>query len=140
MVYSAFLPIRLLNDYPYPLDPQLKEIPFQNETSSPSSSSSPPSSPSGNLPSFFTHVKTTRTLGKKPITQLAAISEFGILLALAEGRMSVYQLPNCQLITSVRNSKGASLFAYCMEYSKTSPGQGNSIVLYGIYIYWHFIK
>ncbi|CAH8514122.1 unnamed protein product [Heterobilharzia americana] len=155
MVYPAFLPIRLLSDYPYPLEcltcydnfllvgtkqglllvyeltpkitshheffipslsclnGHLKEIPFKEEISSDPISPSP-------LPSFFTHVKITRTLGRKPITQLAAIAEFNILLALAEGRMSVYQLPNCQLITTVPNSKGASLFAYCMEYSKMS--------------------
>ncbi|CAH8508674.1 unnamed protein product, partial [Schistosoma rodhaini] len=156
IMYSAFVPIRLLSDYPYPLEcltcydnfllvgtkqglllvyeltpkiashPEffipnlsclnnhLKEIPFKNEIQSDAASSPTP------LPTFFTHVKITRTLGKKPITQLTAIPEFNLLLALAEGRMSVYQLQNCQLITSVPNSKGAGLFTHYMQYSKVS--------------------
>ncbi|VDO72020.1 unnamed protein product [Schistosoma curassoni] len=169
-MYSAFVPIRLLSDYPYPLEcltcydnfllvgtkqglllvyeltpkiashPEffipnlsclnnhLKEIPFKNEIQSNAVSSSSP------LPTFFTHVKITRTLGKKPITQLTAISELNLLLALAEGRMSVYQLQNCQLITSVPNSKGSGLFTHCMQYSKVSTVSscnitGNSLSL-----------
>ncbi|CAH8526043.1 unnamed protein product [Schistosoma haematobium] len=169
-MYSAFVPIRLLSDYPYPLEcltcydnfllvgtkqglllvyeltpkiashPEffipnlsclnnhLKEIPFKNEIQSNAVSSSSP------LPTFFTHVKITRTLGKKPITQLTAIPELNLLLALAEGRMSVYQLQNCQLITSVPNSKGSGLFTHCMQYSKVSTVSscnitGNSLSL-----------
>ncbi|KAH8861922.1 Vam6/Vps39-like protein [Schistosoma japonicum] len=152
-MYSAFLPVRLLSDYPYPLEcltcydnfllvgtkqglllvyeltpkvtnhpeffiPNLnclsshpKVIPFTHEIISDTVSSPP-------IPAFFTHVKITRTLGKKPITQLTAIPEFDILLALADGRMSVYQLQNCQLITSVPNSKNAGLFTHCIEHSK----------------------
>ncbi|KAK4469869.1 hypothetical protein MN116_007377 [Schistosoma mekongi] len=152
-MFSAFLPVRLLSDYPYPLEcltcydnfllvgtkqglllvyeltpkatnhpeffiPNLnclsshsKVIPFTQEIASDTVSSSP-------IPAFFTHVKITRTLGKKPIIQLTAIPEFDILLALADGRMSVYQLQNCQLITSVPNSKNAGLFTHCIEHSK----------------------
>ncbi|TPP67793.1 Vam6/Vps39 protein [Fasciola gigantica] len=70
-------------------------------------------------PAFSNRVHTTRTLGKKPILQLAAIPELDMLLALAEGKMNVYQLQNYQLITMVPNSRGATVFAHCLSMYST---------------------
>ncbi|CAH8519299.1 unnamed protein product [Dicrocoelium dendriticum] len=69
-------------------------------------------------PIFSTRVHTTRTFGRKPILQLAAIPELDLLLALAEGQMNVYQLQNCQLIATVPTSKGATVFAYYYSLGK----------------------
>ncbi|CAH8497001.1 unnamed protein product [Heterobilharzia americana] len=128
MVYPAFLPIRLLSDYPYPLECLTcydNFLLFKLFKWSPERNSIQGGNFFGSYITFsasflFYTCENYSYSRQKPITQLAAIAEFNILLALAEGRMSVYQLPNCQLITTVPNSKGASLFAYCMEYSKMS--------------------
>ncbi|CAL8106488.1 unnamed protein product [Calicophoron daubneyi] len=175
-MHEAFLPIRLLRDYPYALEsltcydnfllvgtkqglllvyeltpntishpvyfippfatrpsylsksvsPNLEDEPTPDQSESEGPATVPP-------PTFSTRVHITRTFGKKPILQLAAIPEIDILLALAEGHMNAYQLKNCQLITTVPNSKGASVFASCLSPvpggSSTFSPSGYAIVL-----------
>lgn len=73
-------------------------------------------------PAFSKRVRSTRTLGKKPILQLAAIPELDMLLALAEGKMNAYQLQNYQLITTVPNSRSATVFSHCLSDAQHTLG------------------
>lgn len=142
-MYSAFLPICLLNDYPYSLEClacydnyllvgtkqgillvyELTPKSFNcmdyfippNDVTRKLTSESEEIKFDGKLmsiPSFYTHVKYTRTLGKKPINQMNAIPELDLLLVLIEGRLNVYELNNCQFISAISESKGTSLFTH----------------------------
>lgn len=78
---------------------------------------SPATTNTTDAPRFATRMLSTRTLGSKPILKLSAVPELDLLLALSNGSLSAYRLQNCQLITTVAQSKGASEFAHCLYYS-----------------------